>query len=118
MHSERQAIVPLKEVKQWKHEIVKDYYDNFLQLCVVIPQKLDDVYLRETFREGLKTKLKLTIIGMLRIKIVEIVNLAKEIEEKMHAPHRSRQSQPLSNNEYSNEESSNDEKKKKRKNHK
>jgi hypothetical protein len=38
VHNERQAIIALREVKQWKHEIIKDYYDKFLQLCVVIPQ--------------------------------------------------------------------------------
>jgi hypothetical protein len=38
MCNERQAIVALKEVKQWKLETIEDYYDNFLQLCVVIPQ--------------------------------------------------------------------------------
>jgi hypothetical protein len=41
-------------MKQWKHEIIKDYYDRFLQLCVVIPQQPDDVYPIKAFREGLK----------------------------------------------------------------
>jgi hypothetical protein len=52
------AIVALREVKQWKHEIMEDYYDRFLQLCVVIPQQPNDVYLQETFKEGLRKKLK------------------------------------------------------------
>jgi hypothetical protein len=30
------AIVALKEMKQWKHETIEDYYDNFLQLCATI----------------------------------------------------------------------------------
>ncbi len=62
--SERQAVIALKEMKQWKHEIMEDYYDRFLQLCVIILQQSNDVYLRKTFREGLKKKLKLTIIRM------------------------------------------------------
>jgi hypothetical protein len=78
----------------------------------VIPQQLDDVYLRKTFKEGLKKKLKLAIIGMPRATIVEIANLAKEIEVEMHAPCRSKRFQPLSDNEDSDEESTNDEQKK------
>jgi hypothetical protein len=51
--------------------------------------------------------------------IVKVANLAKEIEEEMPTPCRSRWSQPLLDNEDSNEESTNDEKKKeRRKNHK
>jgi hypothetical protein len=34
----KKAIVALRKVKQWKHEIVEDYYDIFLQLYVIIPQ--------------------------------------------------------------------------------
>jgi hypothetical protein len=56
--SEKQAIVALREVKQWKHEIMEDYYDKFFKLCVVIPQQPNDVYLQETFKEGLRKKLK------------------------------------------------------------
>ncbi len=37
---------------------MEDYYDKFLQLCVVIPQQPNDVYLQETFKEGLRKKLK------------------------------------------------------------
>jgi hypothetical protein len=99
-------------VKQWKHETLENYYDRFLQLCVVIPQQLDDVYLRETFRERLRKKLKLAIIGMPRSTIVKVANLAKEIEEKMPTPCRSRRSQTLSDSEYLNEELANDEQKK------
>jgi hypothetical protein len=70
-------------MKQWTYEIMDDYYDNFLQLCVVIAQHPDDVYLRETFKEGLKKKLKLTIIGMPRAMIVKVANSTREIEEEM-----------------------------------
>ncbi len=109
MCNEIRAIIALREVKQWKHEIVEDYYDKFLQLCVVIPQQPNDVYLRKTFREGLKKKLELTIIGMLRVTIVEVTNLAIEIEEKMFTTRKSRQFQPLLDNEDLDEESSDDE---------
>jgi hypothetical protein len=115
MHNERQAIIALREVKQWKHETVEDYYDKFLKFCVVIPQQLDDVYIKETFREGLRKKLKLAIIGMTIAMIVEVANSTREIEEEMLTPHKSRQSQPLLDNEDLNEESANDEQKKERK---
>jgi hypothetical protein len=39
--NERQAIVALRQVKQWKHETMEDYYDIF----TIIPQQLNDVYL-------------------------------------------------------------------------
>jgi hypothetical protein len=117
VHSLRQAIVALREVKQWKHETMEDYCNKFLQLCVVIPQQPDDVYLWETFREGLRKKLKLAIIGILRATIVEVTNSTKEIEEEMPTPHRSRQSQPLLNSDDSHEELVKEEQKKeKRKN--
>jgi hypothetical protein len=35
--------------------------------------------LKETLQKGLRKKLKLAIIGMLKIMIVEVANLAKEI---------------------------------------
>ncbi len=47
-------------MKQWKHETIEYYYDIFLQLCVVIPQQPDDVYMKETFKERLKNKLKIS----------------------------------------------------------
>ncbi len=53
---------------------MEDYYDRFLQLCVLITQQPNDVYLHETFRKGLRKKLKLAIIGMRRATIVEVVN--------------------------------------------
>ncbi len=69
---------------------MKDYYDKVLQLCGIIPQQLDDVYLKETLREGLRKKLKLAIIGMPRATIVKVANLAREIEENMPTTCRSR----------------------------
>jgi hypothetical protein len=69
-------------MKQWKHETVEDYYDKFLQLYAIIPQQLDDVYMTKRFKKGLRKKLKLSIIKMLIVMIVEVVNLAREIEKK------------------------------------
>jgi hypothetical protein len=94
---------------------MEDYCNKFLQLCVVIPQQPNDIYLRETFREGLRKKLKLAIIGIPGATIVEVVNFAKEIEEEMPTPHRSRQSQPLLNSDDSHEELVKEEQKKERK---
>jgi hypothetical protein len=75
--------------------------------------------LKATFRERLKKKLKLAIIGIPKTIIVEVANLVKEIEEEMPTPHKSRRSQLLSDNEDLDEELTNDEyKKEKRKNHK
>jgi hypothetical protein len=75
--------------------------------------------MKETFREGLKKKLKLAIIGMLRTMIVEVVNSTRKIEEEMPTTHRSRKFQPLSNNEDPNEKSTNeDQKTERRKGHK
>ncbi len=90
MRSKRQAIVPLREMKQWKHETMENYYNKFLQLCVVIPQQPNDVYLRETFKERLRKKLKLAIIGMPRAMIVKVANSIRKIEEKMTTTCRSR----------------------------
>jgi hypothetical protein len=70
---ERQAIVALREVKQWKHETLEDYYNILLQLCAIIPQQPDDIYLQETFTEGLRNKLKLAIIGMLGQQLLKLL---------------------------------------------
>ncbi len=53
---------------------------------------------------------------MPKTTIVELVNSAKETEEEMPTPHKNRWSQPLSNNEDSDEELVNDEQNKERKN--
>ncbi len=73
MRIERQAIVALREVKQWKHETLEDYYNILLQLCAIIPQQPDDIYLQETFTEGLRNKLKLAIIGMLGQQLLKLL---------------------------------------------
>lgn len=74
----------------------------------MIPQQLDDVDLRETFKEGLKKKLKLASISMPRTTIIEVANFAREIEQEMLTPHKNRWSQPLLDNEDSDEELIND----------
>jgi hypothetical protein len=56
----------------------------------MIPQQLDDVDLRETFKEGLKNKLKLASISMPRTTIIEVANFAREIEQEMLTPHKNR----------------------------
>jgi hypothetical protein len=56
----------------------------------MIPQQLDDVYLRETFKEGLRKKQKLTIIGMPRATMIEVANFAREIEQQMLTLHKNR----------------------------
>jgi hypothetical protein len=73
----------LRYAKQKKYEFVEDYYNRFLQLCVIIPQPLRDIYLREAFKEGLKTKVKKAIISMLCKTLAELVELAIMIEEEM-----------------------------------
>jgi hypothetical protein len=54
----------LKYKKQKKYEYVEDYYDRVLRLCVVISQQPHDIYLKEAFRKGLKTKVKMAIRSM------------------------------------------------------
>jgi len=46
--------------------------------------------MKETFKERLKKKLELTIIGMPRATIVKVIDLATEIEENMPTPCKSR----------------------------
>lgn len=58
-----------------------DYYDWFLQLCAIIPQQPDDIYLCEAFREGLWTKVKMAIISTSRRTLVEIVKSTITMEE-------------------------------------
>jgi hypothetical protein len=66
---------------------MKQWMIIIIYLCVVIPQQPNDVYLRETFRERLRKKLKLAIIGMPKATIVEVINLTREIEEEMPTTH-------------------------------
>jgi hypothetical protein len=69
IRSEGQVTVALRYAKQKKYELVEGYYGHFLQLCVVIPQQLDDINLKEAFRERLRTKVKMAIIKMPRITL-------------------------------------------------
>jgi hypothetical protein len=79
--NEGQVVVALRYAKQNKYEFVKDYYDRFLWLCIVIPQQPHDIYFKKTFREGLRTKVKMAIISMLWQTLVEVVELTIMIEK-------------------------------------
>jgi hypothetical protein len=65
-----------------------------MELVAIIPNHLDDVYLKETFHEGLHSKLKMVILGMPQTTIIEVVNSAKIVEElmpsKKYTPARSK----------------------------
>ncbi len=63
---------------------MEDYCDQFLQLCAIIPQQLDDIYLREAFREGLHTKVKMVIISMPRITLTEVAKFIILVEKEQH----------------------------------
>jgi hypothetical protein len=52
-------------------------------LVAIIPNQLDDVYLRETFCERLHLRIKMEVLGMPRTTIIEVVNLAKIMEEEL-----------------------------------
>jgi hypothetical protein len=56
-----------------------------------MPQQPYDVHSRKTFKEGLRKKLKLAIIGMPKALIIEVANSTREIEEKMPTTHRNKQ---------------------------
>jgi hypothetical protein len=72
----------MQKKKKKKKKSIKDYFDRFLRLCVVIPQPPHDIYLREAFRvQGLRTKVKMAIINMPPKKLVEVVELAIMIEK-------------------------------------
>ncbi len=64
IHNEGQATTTLKYAKQKKYEFVEDYYDRFLQLYIVILQWPYDIYVWETFRERLRTKVEMAIRNM------------------------------------------------------
>lgn len=64
VYSEGQTITVIYNIKQKKHEIVENYYDKDLQLVAIIPNQLYNVYLGETFHEGLHSRLKIAILGM------------------------------------------------------
>ncbi len=69
-------------MKHWKHETLEDYYNRFLQLCVIIPQQPNDIYLRETFREGLRNKLKLTSIGMPMQQLLKLLIRQEKLKKR------------------------------------
>ncbi len=62
---------------------MENYYDWLLKLCVVIPQWSDDIYLKETLRKGLKTKVNMAIISMPQKTLAEMVESTIVWEEKM-----------------------------------
>ncbi len=45
-----------------RYKSTKDFYDRFVQLFAMMQNWLYDVYLHETFCEGLHIKLKLDIL--------------------------------------------------------
>lgn len=73
----------LKYAKQNKYEYVENYYDSFLRLCVVIKQPPHDIYLKEAFKEGLRTKVKMAIISVPRRTLVEVAESTIMIEEEL-----------------------------------
>jgi hypothetical protein len=50
--------------KTKKYELVEDDIIRFLRLYAMIPQWPNDIYLKEGFRLGLKTKVKMAMISM------------------------------------------------------
>jgi hypothetical protein len=62
---------------------MEDYYDKFLQPCAIIPRQLYDIYLREAFKEGLQTKMKMTIINMPRRTLTKVAESVILIEEEL-----------------------------------
>jgi hypothetical protein len=56
-----------------KYKSTKDFYVKFLQLFGMMQNWLYDVYLHETFCEGLHIKLKLEILALLRGTIIKVI---------------------------------------------
>ncbi len=81
--SEGWVVITLCYVKQKKYESMEDYYNQFLQRCVIIPQQLDDMYLHEAFREGLWTKVQMVIISMSQRKLVDIIEFVITVEGEL-----------------------------------
>ncbi len=54
-----------------------------MQLCPVIPKRPHDIYLKEAFREGWKTKVKMAIINLSWKTLADVVELTIMIEEEM-----------------------------------
>ncbi len=62
---------------------MEDYNNRFLWLCAIIPQQFDNIYFRETFKEGLQTKVKMHIINMPRKKLEKVTKFAITMEEEL-----------------------------------
>jgi hypothetical protein len=86
IRSERQATIASWYAKQKKYESMEDYYDQFLRLCVVIPQQPNNIYLKEGFKKGLWYQLGPTScilkacnmalkIGMLNMMISAVLSM-------------------------------------------
>ncbi len=73
----------MRYAKQKKDELMEDYYNWFLWLCVVIPQQPNDIYLRETFRDGLWTRVKIVIISMPWKTLAKVTKSEIIVEEKL-----------------------------------
>jgi hypothetical protein len=54
-----------------------------LQLCTIIPQRPYYIYLGEASKEGLRTKVKMAIISMLRTTFAKVTKLVILIKEEM-----------------------------------
>jgi hypothetical protein len=82
---------------------MEDYFDQFLQLCAIIPPQLDNSYLREAFREGLNTKVKMVIISMPRRTLTELAKFIILVEKQLHVRRKNmaRYCQNNSNNDES-----------------
>ncbi len=78
-----QVAVTLKYAKHKRCELVENYFDQLMWLCAVIPQWPNGIYLREVFREGLRTRVKMVIINMPHKTIMEVTKSIILIEEKM-----------------------------------
>ncbi len=73
----------MRYAKQKKYESIENYYDNFLQLYMVIPQQPHDIYLREACRKGLRTRVKMAITSVLRRTLAEVTKSLIIIKLKM-----------------------------------
>ncbi len=73
----------LRYIKQKKYDSIENYYDRFLRLCMIIPQRPHYIYLKEASKKGWKTKVKMTIISMLRKTLAKVAKSTIMIEREM-----------------------------------
>jgi hypothetical protein len=73
----------LPYAKQKKYELIKDYYDRFLHLCAIIPLQTSDIHVREFLKKGLRTKVRMAIIGMPQRTLAEMAISAISIKEEI-----------------------------------